>query len=196
MPVHFAPPHAASSPGSARLTLLEPATAAAPAAALLERIARGSGQVPNMFRVAAHSPAALQSLWGSFAALAGGVLPVALRERIALAISARNACDYCLDVHTRLARQAGLPDDELDAARRGESADPQAAMAVRFALELLTKRGAVSADEVGAMRAAGFSDGALVEIVAHVALNVFANHVNIAFDVPLDTPPSRPDLLP
>lgn len=196
MPAPVAPPVPAPSSAPARLPLLEPATAAAPAAALLERIARSSGQLPNMFRVAAHSPAALQSLWGSFAALAGGVLPVTLRERIALAISARNACDYCLDVHTRLGRRAGLPEDELTAARQGESADPPAALALAFALKLLAERGAVSADDIAAMRAAGFSEGALVEIVAHVALNVFANHVNIAFDVPLDTPPSSPEPLP
>ena len=40
----------------------------------------------------------------------------------------------------------------------------------------------------GALRAAGFDDQDIVEILAHVALNLFTNYVNVAFDVPLDFP--------
>ena len=39
-----------------------------------------------------------------------------------------------------------------------------------------------------ALRQAGFDDGAIVEILAHVALNLFTNYVNVALDVPLDFP--------
>ncbi len=42
-----------------------------------------------------------------------------------------------------------------------------------------------------AVRAAGFEDGEIVEIVAHVALNLFTNYVNVALDVPLDFPAVR-----
>jgi alkylhydroperoxidase family enzyme len=42
--------------------------------------------------------------------------------------------------------------------------------------------------EVAALRSAGFSDGQIVEIVAHVALNLFTNYVNIALAVPVDFP--------
>lgn len=38
------------------------------------------------------------------------------------------------------------------------------------------------------LRQAGFDDEAIVEIVAHVALNLFTNYVNIAFAVPVDFP--------
>jgi alkylhydroperoxidase family enzyme len=38
------------------------------------------------------------------------------------------------------------------------------------------------------LRAAGLGDGQIVEIIAHVALNLFTNYVNIAFDVPVDFP--------
>ena len=39
-----------------------------------------------------------------------------------------------------------------------------------------------------AVRAAGFSEEAVVEIIAHVALNLFTNYVNVALDVPVDFP--------
>jgi alkylhydroperoxidase family enzyme len=38
------------------------------------------------------------------------------------------------------------------------------------------------------MRAAGFDDGQVVEVLAHVALNLFTNYVNVAFAVPVDFP--------
>ena len=42
--------------------------------------------------------------------------------------------------------------------------------------------------DIEALRAAGFDDGQIVEIIAHVALNLFTNYVNIALDVPVDFP--------
>ena len=42
--------------------------------------------------------------------------------------------------------------------------------------------------DVQALRAAGFDDEHIVEIVAHVALNLFTNYVNVAFAVPVDFP--------
>ena len=46
-----------------------------------------------------------------------------------------------------------------------------------------------SVDEaVQALRDAGFSDEQVVEILAHVALNLFTNYVNLAFAVPVDFP--------
>ena len=41
------------------------------------------------------------------------------------------------------------------------------------------------------MRDAGFDDGGIVEILAHMALNLFTNYVNVAFDVPVDFPGVR-----
>ena len=38
------------------------------------------------------------------------------------------------------------------------------------------------------VRNAGFSDGEIAEIIAHVALNVFTNYFNIAADVDIDFP--------
>ncbi len=59
---------------------------------------------------------------------------------------------------------------------------------MRFALKVVNERAQVSDADVQSLRAAGFSDEAVVEILAHVALNLFTNYVNIAFAVPVDFP--------
>jgi uncharacterized peroxidase-related enzyme len=169
-----------------RIALVAPDTASAPAKPLLNQIQQAFGAVPNMFKAVAHSPAALQSLWGSFAALSGGVLDAKLGEQIAVAVADRNACDYCLAAHTTLGRKAGATAEEMAAAQGGESADPKTAAALRFALTLVNERGQVSDADMSAIRQAGFNDQEIVEILAHVALNLFTNYVNVAFQVPLD----------
>jgi uncharacterized peroxidase-related enzyme len=155
----------------------------------LDSIHGAFGVTPNMFRTVAHSPAALASMWGSFGALGAGVLGAQLGEQIAVAVADRNGCDYCLAAHTALGRAAGVSADAMRAAQGGISEDPATAAALLFALKLVDARGRAEEADIAAVRAAGFSDAAIVEIVAHVALNLFTNYVNVAFAVPVDFEP-------
>ena len=146
------------------------------------------GVVPNMMRTMAQSPRVLEGYLGLTGALGRGLLPPPLQEQIALAIAEANACDYCLSAHSALGRAAGLSDDQLAASREGQAADRRAAAALRFALAVLERRGAVSDEELARARAAGFSDGEIAEIIAHVALNVFTNYFNRAAETDIDFP--------
>jgi uncharacterized peroxidase-related enzyme len=171
-----------------RISQIERQSATGKSRELLESIHGAFGATPNMFRTVAHSPAALASMWASFGALGGGVLGARLGEQIAVAVADRNRCEYCLAAHTALGRKAGASAEEMAAAQVGQSADPRTAAALRFALKLVDKRGSVSAQDVDDVRAAGFSEEEVVEILAHVALNLFTNYVNVAFAVPVDFP--------
>ena len=163
----------------------------APAAAqpLLTEVKRQLGRAPNMFRVIANSPAALEAYLGFLASLGKGTLAAPTRERIALAVAEVDGCDYCLSAHTYLARNlAKLDDAEITANRNGASNDVKADVAVRFAAKLVRERGHVSEADVAAVRAAGYSDAEVVEIIAHVALNVFTNTINEALGTEIDFP--------
>lgn len=155
---------------------------------LLDSIHGAFGATPNMFRAVANSPAALRSMWGSFGALGNGVIDAKLGEQIAVAVADRNACEYCLAAHTALGRKAGATSEEMTAAQMGESSDPKTQAALTFALKVVNHRAQVSAADVDALRRVGFNDEEVVEILAHVALNLFTNYVNVAFDVPVDFP--------
>ncbi|MBD9388596.1 peroxidase-related enzyme [Agrobacterium sp. AGB01] len=156
---------------------------------ILEAIKKQIGSVPNIFRLISNSPAALTGLTSLQGALGKGTLTAATRERIALAMAQANGCDYCLSAHTFTgAKFAKLDEAEIAANRNGTSNDPKAAAAVEFARALTTVRGSVGADEIGKVRAAGYSDAEIVEIIAHVALNTFTNYVNEALDTEIDFP--------
>ena len=171
-----------------RLPLLSLETAPSGSQPALAQIASVFGGIPNMFRTAANSPAALASLWGSFAALGGGTLPPALRELIAVAVADRNACHYCLAAHTALGHKAGISHEDLADAQLGRSGDPRTAAALAFVLKVVDQRAAIDGGDVDALRGAGFDDEAIVEILAVIALNIFTNYLNVAFDVPVDFP--------
>lgn len=173
---------------NARVPLANATNAPAASRPLLDAVHGAFGATPNMFRAVANSPAALQAMWGFFGALGGGSVAPKLGEQIAVAVADRNRCDYCLAAHTMLGQKAGATAAEMSAAQAGESSDPATAAALRFALKLVEQRGQVGEADLAALRAAGFSDGQAVEILAHVALNLFTNYVNIAFAVPVDFP--------
>src|SRR5277367_6436403 len=81
--------------------------------------------VPNLFRVLATAPAALEGLVGLGSALARGALDEKVREQLALAIAESNLCPYCLSTHTSIARKIGLKQGEIDDAIRASAADPR-----------------------------------------------------------------------
>lgn len=171
-----------------RIPPVNPAATTPDRQALLAAIHQAFGATPAMFKTVAQSPAALKMMWSAFGALGAGVIAPKLGEQIAVAVADRNACEYCLAAHTALGRKAGASAAEMAAAQAGESADPKTNAALRFALKLVDARGQVTDADVQALRAAGFDDEHIVEILAHVALNLFTNYVNVAFAVPVDFP--------
>ena len=171
-----------------RIELLTAATAPAASQPVLAQIEGAFGATPNMFRAVSNSPAALKSMWGSFGALGTGTLDAKLGEQIAVAIADATGCEYCLAAHTALGRKAGATSADMSAAQAGQSDDPKTAAALRFASRVVEHRAHIAADDVKALHAAGFDDGEVMEIMAHIALNLFTNYVNVAFAVPLDFP--------
>ncbi|HYX35707.1 MAG TPA: carboxymuconolactone decarboxylase family protein, partial [Oligoflexus sp.] len=111
-----------------------------------------------------------------------------LGEQIAVAIANFNSCEYCLAAHTALGRKAGASASEMEAAQRGSSEDPKTAAILAFALNIVKNRGQGVEVDISNLRRLQVSDEIIAEVLAHVALNVFTNYVNLVFDVPLDFP--------
>jgi uncharacterized peroxidase-related enzyme len=153
-----------------------------------DAIQKKLGMVPNMMRTMAHSPSVLEGYLALSGALGRGLLPATLQEQIALAVAETNACNYCLSAHTALGRRAGLSDDQLASSREGRAADAKANAALRFAVAVVQRRGGVTDEEFARVRAAGFSDAEVAEIIAHVALNVLTNYFNRVADTEIDFP--------
>lgn len=172
----------------ARVAVIDPRTATGEAKKLLDAVDSGLGMVPNFIRVLANSPQALNAFLGIHAIAGAGLLDPKTRERIALTVSEQNACQYCVSAHTAIGRKVGLDNPEMLANRMGRSSDVKAEAALTFARALVEHTGQVSKVEFDAVRAAGHSDGEIIEIITHVAMNIFTNLLGKATQVEIDFP--------
>lgn len=161
-----------------RIEPLSDERAPAPSRAILERTRQAIGMVPNLYRTMAHAPVALRSYVDTARLLAEGGLPAALREQIAVAVAGLNCCEYCASAHTLLGRGAGVAPEELARNLSAESSDPKVAAALAFVRAVLDSRGDVPDAALAAVRAAGYSEADIVEMVAHVGMNTFTNTLN------------------
>lgn len=75
---------------------------------------RGLAEVPNFWKQIAVNPDFLVATWRALnVVLAPGKLDRATKEVIAVAVSATNACDYCLGSHSDVLRSLGYDDEAL-----------------------------------------------------------------------------------
>lgn len=171
-----------------RLTIPTRDTAPAASQPLLDAVGKQLGVIPNLFRLVGNSPAALEGYLGLNGAL-NKALDAKTRERIALAVAQVNGCDYCLSAHTYLgANLAKLDAAELAANRAGRSNDANADAAVRFAKAVAETRGRVTSADIAAVKAGGYTDAQVVEIVLVVALNFLTNLINNVAETDIDFP--------
>lgn len=171
------------------LIALDPETTTGTSKDLFNAIQGKLGMVPNMMRTMGNSPAVLNGYLNFSGSLAEGQLGAKTGELIALAIANANGCDYCNAAHSLIGKNlVHIDGAEIDAAREGKSSNAKTQAALTFALKIVGKKGEVSAQDVAAVKSAGFDDAGIAEIIAHVGLNVFTNYFNTAAKVVVDFP--------
>lgn len=172
-----------------RLNALSPDEATGKTKELFNVIQGKLGMVPNMMRTMGNSSAVLEGYLNLSGALGSGALGAKTGELIALAVAESNSCNYCLSAHTFIGKNlVKIDEDTLNEARYGNSNDTKINVALTFAKTLVSKNGLVSHDDVQLVKAAGYTDGEVGEIVAHVALNIFTNYFNNTANTAIDFP--------
>ncbi|MBM3573955.1 MAG: carboxymuconolactone decarboxylase family protein [Alphaproteobacteria bacterium] len=75
---------------------------------------RGTNTVTPYWKTIAHHPPTLARTWRQFKeVMAPGALDALTKEMIYLAVSVTNRCDYCIEAHTRAAREMGMSETML-----------------------------------------------------------------------------------
>jgi uncharacterized peroxidase-related enzyme len=100
----------------ATVKFVEEAEAAPDVQAIFQEIKQAFGLpfVPNLFRAMAHNPAYLGATWNRVKSVMGpGKLDRKTKEMIAVAVSAVNNCEYCVNAHTAALKRLGVTDAEL-----------------------------------------------------------------------------------
>lgn len=146
------------------------------------------GVLPNMFLTLANAPAALQSYVALSGALSAGKLNAKQREQIALAVGQQNQCGYCVAAHTVIGGMVKLSAEEIRQARGATAPDAHDAALIGLAKRITETQGNLDAGELARAKAAGVTDGEVLEVIGNVALNVFTNYVNHIAATEIDFP--------
>lgn len=175
-----------------RIQPQDPAKLTGKAKELTDGIQAKMGSIPNVFKLMANAPVVLESYLNFSGALAQGVLSPRIREQIALVVAEANKCEYCLSAHSVIGKGAGLSDEEMMAARKGEAMDPKAEAIIQFARKMVIQRADMQDADIETLKRTGVTDAELAEIIANVSLNLFTNYFNHVAAPEVDFPMVKP----
>ena len=163
--------------------------------AIYERVKGPRGELDNILTVHSLHPHTLEghlALYKNVLHHTANVLPTWWLETIGVYVSRLNGCDYCIDHH--FAGLVRLLADENRAARLRAAidADDFSAFDARersmlsYARRLTLEPHAVARADFDAMRAAGLSDGEILEVNQVVAYFAYANRTVSGLGVTTD----------
>jgi AhpD family alkylhydroperoxidase len=146
------------------------------------------GRVPGMYRTLAHQPAVLEAHRAYFhAALDAGVLPRALKEKIAFKVARLRETPYCTGSHRGYALNHGVSVMELDEIDRGDFSALHAREqeALEFTVAMTGARDGVSNSAFARLKSS-FSEPEVVEIVALIGIMELACSLARVFELEAD----------
>ncbi len=152
-----------------------------PSVKALDEVGKVLGNVPNVVRTVAHSPAALRSMLSQHVAAADMRLSPRIRAAIGLRVAQLNGCDYCLSAHVALSQRAEVDEATANGFRQGQSNDPKEQALLVLTTKIVKDRGHHAGFVVETARQVGVSDAEIIEVIALITLHTFMNYVtNVA----------------
>lgn len=181
----------------ARIDYVRPATAPDDVRERLEDYSEEHGERSLMRESLANHPPLLEVVAVFFRnVIRTGNVERELKETVAVAVSQENGCDYCAASHREsLVEVLGLPTDRVDAIRSGsfDALPERHRVAVEFGRQAAADPHRLTDRDFEALRAVGFDDQDVVELLGVVGLFMFVNTYGIAMDI---RPEDRDDRLP
>jgi uncharacterized peroxidase-related enzyme len=174
----------------ARVKLLDPEESEGRVREVFDRVRAYYHMVPGLQQALCYLPETTNSLWDLSLAVAGeGNIREELK-RVFFAVTAHEVeCEYCVAAHMLALLGKQWTQEECVEVILGKPSprlDDKENAAVDFARLVARQPHAITDQQTDALRAVGWSDSEIVEIVACVALMRFTTTVASALDVPLE----------
>lgn len=168
---------------------LDRSTSTPDAPSSLARVESKYGFVPNLAAAMAGSPELLHAYLEVEEAFRNSSLSAVEQEVVALTVSLRNACAYCMAGHSMLASMSGLGDASLAALRDGAQLPDERLEALRvFTTTVLDARGSVDEADIEKFLAAGFDEGDVLAVPLGIGFKMLSNLTHHLRSVPVDEP--------
>lgn len=152
---------------------------------------KNNGYLPNLLRVLANAPVALETYLTVGGINGRASLTLAEREAVQITAAATHGCGFCVAGHTAISyKKAGLEAGVVDALRAKTTvSDARLDAVARFTEAVIATRGAVSDEALAEFKTAGYNDQQALEVVLGVSLATLCNFANN-----LGQPPLNPQL--
>lgn len=141
---------------------------------------KNSGYLPNLVRLLANAPVALETYQTVGEINGRASLSLAEREAVQITAAATHGCGFCVAGHTAVAEKKAKLDAGVIGALRDKATvpDPRLDAVARFTEAVIATRGGVADTELARFKAAGFDDQAALEVVLGVSLATLCNFAN------------------
>ncbi len=147
------------------------------------------GFIPNIAGAMAGSPVLVSCLAAVFEKVHGGNFSEGQIQILLLTNAVTNASEWPVAFHSYLARQQGIPADDVNAIRnRRLPSEPKAAALSRLARTLIETRGQVAQVDIDLFLEAGFAQEHVLEVIAVVAASTITNYAASVTQPPLEAP--------
>ncbi len=172
------------------IRVLQPEEAEGELGAIYQETLQKRGKLAEVHKIHSLNPRSLQAHMDLYLTLMYRPSPLSRRERelVAVAVSRTNACPYCVAHHSdALARYEKDP-RVLEAVREGrwEALSERDQALCRFAEKLTLRPWSASPEDLEPLRALGYDDRAILDLVQIVAYFNFVNRIVLALGVPLE----------
>jgi len=155
--------------------------------AIFDNLKKMLGFVPNLYATFANSATAL----GTYLSLQSAKSSLSAKERevVNLVVSQVNSCEYCLAAHSAMGKMVGFTEAQVLELRSGHASfDPKFDALARFVREVADKRGHVGAADTEAFLKAGYTKGAVVDVIMVIGDKIISNYLHGVTKVPVDFP--------
>lgn len=151
------------------------------------------GFLPNLMKVLAGSPVAIQAYLQLSELFEKSAFTPREQQLILLAVSQENQCGYCVAAHSMVARNmVKVPNEEIEQVKSGKHlADKRSDALVAFVRQLVKSRGFVSEDAIDTFLSQGFEQRHVLELIVAIAMKTISNYSNHIAHTPIDEVFSR-----
>jgi uncharacterized peroxidase-related enzyme len=158
--------------------------------AILEKVEKGFGFIPNVLGVTAESPAALEAYVTLNQILqTKTALSPEEQQVVLLAVSRHNGCGYCVAAHTASSERTGLDAGVIQALREDRNLpDPSLDAVATLCRTFIDKKGWLDESDIQAFLDAGHTRQKLLDVIVGLSMKTISNYINHIADTPLDTP--------
>lgn len=172
-----------------RFDLLSIETAPEGSKPALQQIAQTfGGKIPNLFRMMAYSPHAINGYFQYTSEIEKGTFDFRLAEIIMIASADANECNYCVSAHTALLQRLHYTLEETVQFRTGTHPDPKLNSLARLSKEITKTKGHPAQETLDEFFAQGYDKAALFELIGVIVMNIFNNFTNEIAGSPIDWP--------